>query len=67
MEHNFKYEGRVHNNPNKPNVKFIGTVYANDIQTLKEKARMLACNQNEHGGRLHIECQKTQREFYCNS
>jgi hypothetical protein len=63
----FKYEGRIHANPNKHSVKFIGTVYANSISDLKTKAREHATSWNEHGGRLHIECQNTGREFYINS
>jgi hypothetical protein len=61
MKSNYKYEGLVHNNPDRPNVKFLGTVHANNIKELKENARILARNQNEHGCRLHIECRDIQR------
>lgn len=50
-----KYTAKVHVNANKENVKFIGEVKADTIKELKEKARKLARNQNERGGRLHLE------------
>jgi hypothetical protein len=63
----FKYEGRIHTRPNSNDPKFIGTVYANSIKDLKEKARAHARNWNEHGGRLYIQCQNTEREWIINS
>ena len=63
----FKYEGRIHVRPNSNDPKFIGTVYANSIKELKEKARDHARSWNEHGGRLSIEDQNTGREWVINS
>ena len=67
MGEKFKYEGRVHSRPYSNDPKFIGTVFANSISELKENAKKHARNWNEHGGRLHIVDENSQREWYINS
>ena len=68
MENNqSKYVGRLHVRPNSTDPKFIGKVEANSIKELKEKARYHARSWNEHGGRIHIECENTGRSWMINS
>jgi hypothetical protein len=66
MEAQFKYTATIYANPNKHNVKFIGTVSANSIADLKERARKHARGWNERG-RILLECDNTGREFYVNA
>ena len=68
METQVKYEARIHINANKNSVKFIGTVKANSLKVLKEEARKLARNWNNHlSGRLHLQIEDSGRELFINA
>jgi hypothetical protein len=67
MKAEFKYEAKIHSRPNSDDPKFIGTVKANSIAELKEKAKSHARSWNEHGGRLHLQDDNTGREWIINS
>ena len=61
-----KYTANLHINANKDNVKFIGTIEANSLKELKEKARQHARNSNNHlSGRIHVEVEG-MGEIYVN-
>lgn len=66
METQFKYEVRIHVK-NYGHFKFIGIVKSNSIKDLKDKARQHARSWNEHGGRLYLSCDNTDREWVINS
>lgn len=62
----YKYVAKVHIKK-LGDFAFIGTVKANTIKELKKEARKHARSWNEHGHRLYIECENTQREWVINS
>lgn len=62
-----KYKAKLHINADKEDVEFIGFVEASSIKRLKENARQHARSWNKHMfGRIHIEEEETQREWYVN-
>ena len=63
----YKYIAKIYTNINCDDIKFIGTVKADSIHELKDKARAHARSWNEHGGKLHLECENTGREWTINS
>lgn len=65
-EEKFKYKATIHTKK-FGDFAFIGTVKANTIAELKDKARKHARSWNEHGHRLYLECQNTQKEWVINS
>jgi len=67
MKTNFKYRASIHARSNSNDPKFLGYVEANSIIELKEKARAHARSWNEHGGRLHLQDERTQKEWMINS
>ena len=62
----YKYVAKIHTKK-FGDFAFIGTVKANTIEELKENARKHARSWNEHGHRLYLECENTQREWVINS
>ena len=44
MVHKSKYSGKVHVNPDRHDVKFVGCISANSIKEFKDNARKLANN-----------------------
>ena len=51
---NGKYSAKIMNKF-KNDFKFIGTINANSLKELKEKAKNHARSWNEHGGRLYLD------------
>lgn len=61
-----KYSAKLHVNANSEAVKFIGTVDADSIKELKEKARQHARNWNNRG-RVHVQDDNSNIEFFVNA
>ncbi|MDD4049042.1 MAG: hypothetical protein PHI90_09550, partial [Clostridia bacterium] len=62
MKTTFKYRASIHARPYSDDPKFLGVIEANNIVELKEKAKKHARSWNEHGGRLLLRCENTERE-----
>jgi len=61
-----KYKAKLHVNSNSDTVKFIGTVEANSIKELKEKARLKARAWAKYG-RIHVQEDNYGLDFFVNA